>query len=124
MLNLIFPAPWPFFGHIVLWSRVNPAIHNMSHPEFLGWLFFFVRSSVWAGSGLIQIPILRHWRRQRATMFEPRRRRGEFGCEPAGDGSKIVGFEYSLDFFGYFFASRQKSNDAKIKHKLLIINEL
>jgi hypothetical protein len=44
----------------------------------------------------------------RATMFEPRRRRGEFGCEPAGDGSKIVGFEYSLDFFWLLFCIKAK----------------
>ena len=52
--------------------------------------------------GLIQIPILLSWKRQRAPMFEARRRRDEFGCEPAFKESKIVGFEYSLDFLVLF----------------------
>jgi len=40
-------------------------------------------------------------------MFEPRRRRGEFGCEPDGKGSKIAGFEYSLDFLVLFHQGKR-----------------
>ena len=40
-------------------------------------------------------------------MFEPRRRRGEFGCEPDGKGGKIVGFEYSFDFLVLFHQGKR-----------------
>jgi hypothetical protein len=40
-------------------------------------------------------------------MFEPRRRRGEFGCEPDGKGSKTAGFEYSLDFLVLFHQGKR-----------------
>jgi hypothetical protein len=40
-------------------------------------------------------------------LFEARRRRGEFFSRPRR-GQKIVGFEYSLDFFGYFFDQAKK----------------
>jgi hypothetical protein len=40
-------------------------------------------------------------------LFETRRRRGEFFSRPRS-GQKIVGFEYSLDFFAYFFDQAKK----------------
>jgi hypothetical protein len=56
-------------------------------------------------------------------MFESRRRRGEFGCEPPEMAAKSLDLNTALIFFGYFFASRQKSNDAKINFKSLIISD-
>jgi hypothetical protein len=52
-------------------------------------------------------------------MFEPRRRRGEFGCEPDGKGSKIAGFEYSLDFLVLFHqGKRTVQHDFMPKNRL------
>ena len=58
--------------------------------------------------GLIQIPILLPWKRQRAPMFEARHRRDEFAPPAAGSSkeSKIVGFEYSLDFLVLFIKEK------------------
>ncbi|HAD10799.1 MAG TPA: hypothetical protein DCF33_00015 [Saprospirales bacterium] len=48
-------------------------------------------------------------------MFEPRRRRGELGREPAGKGRKIAGFEYSLDFLVLFHqGKRTVQHDDKV----------
>jgi hypothetical protein len=38
--------------------------------------------------------------------------------------AKSLDLNKALIFFGYFFASRQKSNDAKINIKQLIINNI
>ena len=51
------------------------------------------------------------------TLFEARRRRGEFGFVPPEISSKIVGFAYSLDFFGSFLVKQKR-----MKH--LIVSRL
>jgi hypothetical protein len=45
-------------------------------------------------------------------------------ANPPEMAAKSLDLNTALIFFGYFFASRQKSNDANIKRKLFIINEL
>ena len=81
-------------------------ISNVSselYTRFSRCKYLKINALAWfCSDGLIQIPILLPWKRQRAPMFEARRRRDEFGCEPASKESKIVGFEYSLDFLVLF----------------------
>jgi len=58
----------------------------------------------WNGTGLIQIPVLRRWRRLRAPMFEsPTQEGASLGANPPERTGKTEGFEYSLDFWYFLF---------------------
>ena len=92
-----------FHAHIGQGKRIKTTLFWIANAKIWKWAYW-LRLSV---NGLIQIPILHPWSRQRAPMFESRRRRGEFGCEPDGKGSKIAGFEYSLDFLVLFHQGKR-----------------